>query len=168
MKKLTILILLFVLIGTGNAAIRRSLRRPLIEVGPKASLYIGSVRGGFGAEFIVNPIRNFGLRMDLAELSFGDGATEFFFNLRSLSLDGMIYLPVSGIRPYAFLGFGIGADGHTDMAFRGGLGFNYSVTRSTDLFMEPGMMIFYNSSRDGDETDVWFRFSMGGRFGILR
>ncbi|UCD05432.1 MAG: hypothetical protein JSV98_10035 [candidate division WOR-3 bacterium] len=168
MKKLTILVLLFLLIGMSHAAIRRSLRRPLIEIGPKASLYVGSVRGGFGAEFVVNPLRNFGLRMDIAELSFGDGPTEFFFNLRALTLDGMIYLPVSGIRPYAFVGFGIGADGHTDMAFRGGLGFNYSVTRSTDLFMEPGMMIIYNSARDGDETDVWFRFSMGGRFGILR
>ncbi len=168
MKKLTILILLVLLVGVSHAAIRRSLKRPLIEIGPKASLYIGSVRGGFGAEFIVNPLRNFGLRMDLAELSFGEGGTEFFFNLRSLSLDGMIYMPVSGIRPYAFVGFGLGADGHTDLAFRGGLGFNYSVTRTTDLFMEPSMMIFYNSSRDDDNTDVWFRFSMGGRFGILR
>jgi hypothetical protein len=168
MKKLTILILLVLLVGVSHAAIRRSLKRPLIEIGPKASLYIGSVRGGFGAEFIVNPLRNFGLRMDLAELSFGDGPTEFYFNLRSLSLDGMLYMPVSGIRPYAFLGFGIGADGNTDLQFRGGLGFNYSVTRSTDLFMEPGMMIIYNGGRDDDNTDVWFRFSMGGRFGILR
>ncbi len=168
MKKFTILVLLLIFVGVSHAAIRRSAKRPLIELGPKASIYIGSVRGGFGAELIANPLRNFGLRMDLAEFSFGDGEEVFYFNLRSLSLDGMIYLPISGIRPYAFFGFGLGADGHTDMAFRGGLGFNYSVTRNTDLFMEPGMLIFYNSARDGDETDVWFRFSMGGRFGILR
>ncbi len=168
MKKFTILVLLLMFVGVSHAAIRRSAKRPLIELGPKASIYIGSVRGGFGAELIANPLRNFGLRMDLTELSFGDGGTEFYFNLRNLSLDAMIYLPVSGLRPYAYVGFGLGADGRTNLAFRGGMGFNYSVTRTTDLFIEPGMIVTYIGDGPEDVTDVWFRFSMGGRFGILR
>jgi hypothetical protein len=168
MKKATILLLLLLFVTLGGAAIRRSPKRPLIELGPKASIYIGSVRGGFGAELIANPLRNFGLRMDLTELSFGDGGTEFYFNLRSLSLDGMIYMPVAGLRPYAFVGFGLGANGRTNLAFRGGMGFNYSVTRSTDVFIEPGMIVTYVDDGGEDVTDVWFRFSMGGRFGILR
>ena len=168
MKKFIIIVLLLSLVGMSHAAIRRSAKRPLIELGPKASIYIGSVRAGFGAELIANPLRNLGLRMDITELSFGDGDTEFYFNLRNLSLDAMIYMPVSGLRPYAYVGFGLGADGRTNLAFRGGMGFNYSVTRTTDLFFEPGMIVTYIGDGGEDVTDVWFRFSMGGRFGILR
>ena len=172
MKRMSILLLLLLMAGLGEAALRKSSKRPFIELGPKASLYIGSVGLGLGAEVLVNPLRNLGLRMDLAELYFGDrdgdgeGDTQFYFNLRGLSVDGILYIPVSGVRPYAFFGFGLAADGRTELAFRGGLGLNYPVTPGTDLFFEPGVIISHNSAREN--TDVWFRFSMGGRFGIIR
>jgi hypothetical protein len=172
MKRMSIVLLLLLVVGLGEAALRKSSKRPFIELGPKASFYIGSVGLGLGAEVLVNPLRNVGLRMDLAELYFGDrdgdgeGDTQFYFNLRDLSVDGILYIPVSGIRPYAFFGFGFAADGRTELAFRSGLGLNYPVTAGTDLFFEPGVIILYDSVRDA--SDVWFRFSMGGRLGIIR
>jgi hypothetical protein len=172
MKRMSIILLLLLMVGLGEAALRMSSKRPFIELGPKANFYIGSVGLGLGAEVVVNPLRNVGLRMDLTELYFGDrdgdgeGDTQFHFNLRGLSVDGILYIPVSGIKPYAFFGFGVAADGRTEFSFRSGLGLNYSVTAGTDLFFEPGVIISYNSARD--ETDVWFRFSFGGRLGIIK
>ena len=167
MKKVFVVLLLLSFIIIGEAQTRRSAKRPLIELGPKASLYIGSVRFGFGAELLVNPIKNLGLRFDLTELSFGEDNTRFSFNLRDMSLDGVIYLPMHEITPYAFLGLGLSADENTTrVEFRGGLGFNYSITRSTDIFLEPGVIITHNSY--AEVTDVWFRLSAGGRFGLIR
>jgi hypothetical protein len=83
-------------------------------------------------------------------------------------MDALLYIPMEGIKPYAFVGFGLAAnEDRTNVEFRGGLGFNYSVTRSTDLFVEPGAIITYNSYAEGD-TDIWFRLSVGGRFGLIR
>lgn len=172
MKRISMIMLLLLMVGLGEAALRKSSKRPFVELGPKANFYIGSVGLGLGAEVVVNPLRNVGLRMDLAELYFGDrdgdgdGDTQFYFNLRGLSVDGILYIPVSGIRPYAFFGFGLAADGRTELAFRSGLGLNYPVSAGTDLFFEPGVVISYNSVRD--VTDVWFRFSFGGRLGIIK
>ncbi|KPK62150.1 hypothetical protein AMJ83_11530 [candidate division WOR_3 bacterium SM23_42] len=166
MRKPIIFILLFLLMGLSQAQVRRG-RRPLIELGPKVSLYLGhNTRFSLGAEVIVNPLRNLGLRIDLTELSFGEGDTDFFLNLRDISIDGILYIPAQGIKPYVFVGFGVAADGRTDVAFRGGVGLNYSITRGSDLFVEPGAVILYNSL--SDETRVWFRLSLGGRFGLTQ
>jgi hypothetical protein len=168
MKKNFIILLILCAFIIGQAQTRRSAKRPTIELGPKASMYLGSLRFGIGAEFLVNPLRNLGLRFNLAELSFGDGDTRFAFNLRDISMDGLIYIPMEGIKPYAFLGLGMAADeDRTRVEFRGGLGFNYSVTRSTDIFVEPGAIITYSSYGEGT-TDIWFRLSIGGRFGLIR
>jgi hypothetical protein len=167
MKKVFIILLLLSLIIIGEAQTRKSTKRPLIELGPKASLYIGSLRFGFGAELMVNPVKNLGLRFDLTELSFGEDDTRFSFNLRDISVDGIIYLQMQDITPYAFLGLGLSANENTTrVEFRGGLGFNYSITRGTDIFLEPGAIITHNSY--AEVTDVWFRLSAGGRFGLIR
>lgn len=166
MKKGMTIALLLLMVGVSLGAARRPAQRPLIELGPKASLYVGSVRFGLGAELIINPLKNAGIRFDITELSFGDGDTQFFLNIRHISIDGMLYLPMKGINPYAFLGFGLAANGGTDVIFRGGLGLNYPLTRGTDLFLEPGLIIDHNSV--ADDTDVIFRLSLGGRFGLLK
>jgi hypothetical protein len=169
MKKTLIVLLILCTVVLGQAQTRRLAKRPIVELGPKASLYLGSLRFGIGAELLVNPLRNFGLRFDLAELSFGEDDTRFSFNLRELSMDGIIYIPMQGIKPYAFLGLGLAAnEDNTRFQFRGGLGFNYSVTRRTDIFVEPGAIITHYSSGDYSNTDIWFRLSVGGRFGIIR
>lgn len=168
MKKVLFLVILVLVIWPGHIAAARLPGRPLIEFGPKASLYIGSVRFGLGAELVVNPLKSFGLRMDLAEVSFGDGDTRFYLNLRSLSMDALIYIPARNIRPYGYFGFGIGADGYTNLEGRGGFGLGLSVARGAELYMEPGVIIDFSNAGEVDHTDVWFRFSVGGRFGILR
>jgi hypothetical protein len=167
MKKTIIISLVLCAVIMGHAQTRKSAKRPLIELGPKASLYIGSLNFGIGAELLINPTRNVGLRFGLAELRFGEDDTRFSLNLRDLSMDGILYIPMEGIKPYAFLGFGIVTQNNTNLEFRGGLGFNYSVTRSTDIFVEPGAIFAYNSYDEGS-TDIWFRLSVGGRFGLIR
>lgn len=167
MKKVFIILLLLSLVIFGEAQTRKSAKRPLIELGPKASLYIGSLRFGFGAELLVNPLRNVGLRFDLTELSFGEDDTRFSFNLRNISVDGIIYLQMQDITPYSFLGLGLAANENTTrVEVRSGLGFNYSITRGTDIFLEPGVVITHDSY--AEVTDVWFRLSVGGRFGLIR
>ncbi|MBE0432943.1 hypothetical protein IBX73_05685 [candidate division WOR-3 bacterium] len=164
MKKMLFLVMLILVVWPGEAA--RLTKRPLIELGPKASLYISSVNFGLGAEMVVNPLRSVGLRMDLAELSFGDGGTRFSFN--RLALDALIYIPVRGIKPYGFLGFGLSANGATHLTFRGGLGLNYAIARSADIYIEPGVIVDFVDIPDGSRTDATFRLSAGGRFGILK
>ena len=167
MKKFLPILFLICVVAIGEAQTRKATKRPLLELGPKASLYMGSLlRGGAGAEIIVNPVQNAGLRIYLVELTFGEGDTRFHFNLRDISIDGILYLPMQGIEPYAFLGLGIAANGRTDVDFRGGIGLNYSITRGTHIFVEPGAIISYDSY-NGD-TDIWFRLSLGGRFTLIR
>jgi hypothetical protein len=168
MKKLMLLILVLLMVGLGEAQTRRYARKPLVEFGPKANFYVGSVRLGLGAEFVVNPTRNVGIRIDFTEFSFGDGGTRFFFNLypNDLSIDGLYYLRMQGIEPYVYGGFGIAANGGTDVAFRAGMGFNYTMTRNSSIFFEPGVIVYYNSVVD--DTDLWFRLSLGAKFGLIR
>ena len=62
MKKALILITVIALFSTLQA---KKMTRSLIELGPKAALYIGDdVSFGIGAEAIFNPVRNVGVRMD--------------------------------------------------------------------------------------------------------
>jgi hypothetical protein len=168
MKKVTLFLLVFLMIGFGQAQSRRSARKSLIEFGPKANFYVGSVRLGLGAEFVVNPTRNIGIRVDFTEFSFGDGGSRFFFNLypRDLSIDGLYYIAMQGIEPYVFGGFGMATNGGTDVAFRAGMGFNYRMTRNSSIFFEPGVIVHYNSVVE--DTDLWFRLSMGAKFGLIR
>jgi hypothetical protein len=73
---------------------------------------------------------------------------------------------MQGIEPYIFGGFGLAANGSTNIAFRTGMGFNYRMTRNSSIFFEPGVIIYYNSYVD--DTDLWFRLSMGAKFGLIR
>ncbi len=167
MKKTIIISLLICAFVIGQAQTRKMAKKPLIELGPKASMYIGSLNFGIGAELLINPARNFGLRLGLTELRFGDADTRFSINLHDLSLDGILYIPMEGIKPYAFLGAGLSTQTNTNIEFRAGLGFNYSVTRSTNIFVEPGAIVNYTSYNEGN-TDIGFRLSIGGRFGLIR
>ena len=57
MKRLIIVAVLFVLVTTASAFPARKSRKPLVEFGPKASMYIGSVRLGLGAEILFHPMQ---------------------------------------------------------------------------------------------------------------
>lgn len=160
MKKIGIVI---ALLCVATAAQAKTAKRPLVEIGPKANLYIGDdVRIGFGAEALVSPLNAFSLRVEVTELSFGD-YTSFQLNYGS-SLDGLIHIPMRSIAPYVHAGMGFHViDDFTALSVRAGMGLNYTLQRNLDIFVEPGLII-----QDYGETDVIFRLSFGGRFGILR
>jgi hypothetical protein len=163
MKKLFIIMTILFIISSVDA---RMLKRSLIEIGPKASLYInGDIQFGIGIEVVVNPLRSIGFRLDLTEIRFDP--TTFHFN-RKGALDAFIYLPMKGLQLYVHSGIGLkihetGAGTQTHYSIQGGLGLNYPLNQRTTLFAEPGIIISGN-----DETDVSFRVSAGGRFGIIK
>ena len=165
MKRFITLMMILAIFSTLQA---KKSTRPLIEIGPKGTLYIGdNVRFGIGAEAILNPVRNVGVRMDLTEISFGD-YTAFVLN-HHISLDGLIYIPMRELQPYVHAGFGfevIDTDGGSASYFtiRAGMGFNFAMNRGTILFGEPGIVI----QDVGDNTDVLFRLAFGARFGLLK
>lgn len=164
MKKFLIIgaILLFVVAADAKSY------RSLVEVEPKASLYIGSVRFGLGCDVIFNPLKTVGFRFSGTELSFGDHYTQFYLNFGS-SLDALIYFPMRGMQPYVHTGIGFNmidtdpGGSNTFFTIRGGLGLTYPWSRGTNLFVEPGVII-----TDNGDTDVTFRLSVGGRFGVLK
>jgi len=162
MKKILIITAVLLLVVAAEAKSYRS----LVEIEPKASLYIGSVRFGLGCDVVFNPLRTVGFRLGVTELSFGD-YTQFYLN-HSTSLDALIYFPMSGMQPYVHTGFGfnmidVGGGSSTFFSIRGGLGLSYPWSRGSNLFVEPGVIISGNG-----ETDVWFRLSVGARFGVLK
>ena len=166
MKKILIVIAILLFVVAADAKRYRS----LVEVEPKVSLYIGSVRFGLGCDVIFNPLKTVGFRFSGTELSFGDNSTQFGLNflLLNSSLDALIYFPMRGPQPYVHAGFGfhvsdVSGDSRTHFTIRGGLGLTYPWSRATNLFVEPGVIII-----DNGDTDVTFRLSVGARFGVLK
>lgn len=162
MKKLSIIFVILFLVSSLNANIPK---RSLIEIGPKASLYIDNdTQFSIGVESVFNPLKSFGIRLDLAEVIFN--RTKFYFN-REGSMDALIYIPIRGMQSYIHSGLGLKihetrAGTKTDYSIRAGLGLNYTLNRRTDLFVEPGIIIEGNG-----ETNTIFRLSFGARFGIF-
>ncbi|MCK4252752.1 hypothetical protein KAX97_15000 [candidate division WOR-3 bacterium] len=163
MKKIIIVLLLLFCVSTAYAKV---MKRPFVQIAPKASLYIGSVRFGFGAEVVFNPLRNIGFRMDLTEISFGDGGTMFTLN-RGTSFDVLYYLPMRKMQPYVHAGFGFSANGATVFSIRGGMGFDFAMRKGMKFFVEPGIIISSVSVGEDSDTDVMFRLSAGAKFGIF-
>lgn len=165
MKKILVVVAILLFVAAADAKIAKGYRS-LVEVEPKASLYIGSVRFGLGCDILVNPLKTVGFRFGLTELSFG-GHTQFYLN-HGGSLDALFYFPMRGMQPYVHAGFGfhvsdVSGDSRTHFTIRGGLGLNYPWSRATNLFVEPGVII-----TDNGDTDVTFRLSVGGRFRVLK
>ena len=172
MKKIIIFVLLLVLFAQARGIKRLNYSR--FEVAPKASLYIGEdAYFGIGAECVVNPVRQIGIRLNITEVTFGNG-THFYLNsgawaLSGLSLDGLFYIPMTEIEPYVHGGLGFeifdhpgAGDTHTFFSFRFGMGLNYSINPKTKVFVEPGIIIY-----DAGDTEAVFRLSFGARFGVL-
>ncbi len=136
--------------------------RPKLEFAPRASLYISSVNFGIGADIIANPTKNIGLRVNLAELIFGD-YTLFTIN-RPGNLEVLLYTPVANIISYFDLIFGLQAgDVATVVTIGGGAGYETTMGKKNKFFLEPSLII---ATGDGD-TDFTFRLSGGLKFGIF-
>ena len=162
MKKLSALIVILVIVVFADAKL---LKKPLIEIGPKATIYINDdVNFGVGIEAVINPINRVGFRLNLTEVTFDP--TTFYFN-REGSLDGFFYIPMQKLQLYIHSGVGLkthetGVGTQTNYSIRGGLGLNYVLNSGTALFAEPAVIV----SGNGD-ADVSFRVSAGGRFSII-
>ncbi len=160
-KVMKILVMLFII----SPLFADAAKRPLIELGPKGTLYInGGVDFGLGVEAVVNPLEKVGFRINLTEITFDP--TTFCFN-RDGSIDAFVYIPLQSMQLYALAGVGLkthdtGAGTQTRYSISGGLGLNYPLNPRTCLFAEPAVIITGNG-----DTDVSFRISAGARFGII-
>lgn len=161
-KVVTIFVMLFII----SPFFANATKRPLIELGPKGTLYInGEVDFGLGVEVVVNPLEKIGFRVNLTEIIFDP--TTFYFN-RDGSIDAFIYIPLQNMQLYALVGLGLkthdtGAGTQTHYSISGGLGLNYPLNPKTCLFAEPAVIISGNG-----EIDVSFRVSAGARFRIIK
>jgi len=141
--------------------------RPRLEFSPRGSLYISSVNFGIGADVIVNPTKTFGLRVNLAEVVFGD-ATAFSLNSGNLfsfsNFDILYYTDIAGLFSYVDIIFGLlSQDAGTSIAIGGGLGLEKYMEKGNYVFLEPALIF-----TDGPftENDLVFRTSFGMKLGI--
>ena len=165
MKKILIVVAILFVVSSMDAKV---IRRSTLEIGPKASLYIGDlvdddVGLGLGAELVLNPMRSIGFRIDLTELLIADN-TSFVLN-QGGSFDALFYLPTRTLNLYIHTGFGLATNGNTVFSVRAGMGLLYPWRRSGYFFFEPGIII---TDVEDVDTAVTFRFSAGARFGIFR
>jgi len=141
--------------------------RPRLEFSPRGSLYISSVNFGIGADVIVNPTKTLGVRVNLAEVVFGD-ATAFSLNTGNLfsfsNFDILYYTNIAGLFSYVDIIFGLlSQDAGTSIAIGGGLGIEKYMGKGNYMFLEPALIFSDGPGRDGDLT---FRTSFGLKLGI--
>ncbi len=168
MKKFLMILAVLLIVSTAEA---RTLKKPLIEIAPRASVYLSEDNAfGIGSDVVFNPFRNIGFRLEAVELLFNDG-TYFMLNHGTFKtlpkIDALIYIPMQQMSPYIHTGFGlVTGEGATLLALGGGMGFDLYMRRGTTLFIEPGLYILHFSNGMSD-TDVLFRLSFGAKFGIF-
>ena len=164
MKRLLIIPVLFSVFAFVDA---RTTEKPLIQIGPKATLYMDhEYQFGIGMEAVVNALQAVGFRFNLIEIIFDP--TTLYLN-REGSIDAFIYLPLRNINFQLYFHTGIGLTIHeteagtqTRYSIRGGMGLNYPLNPKTCLFVEPGVIVLGNG-----ETEIPLRLSAGARFGII-
>ncbi len=160
MKKVFLLLAVLSIVLPLNA-------RPKLEFSPRGSLYISSVNFGIGADVIVNPIKNFGLRVNLAEVVFGD-VTAFSLNSGNLfsfsNFDILYYTDIAGLFSYVDIIFGLlSTSGGTTISIGGGLGVEKYMGKGNYMFLEPSLIF---SDGPGPGNDLVFRTSFGLKLGV--
>lgn len=144
--------------------------RPLIQVAPKASLYlIDATEFGIGADIIVNPAPEFGFRINPVLLTFDNTALNLNYGLSTYNtyIDGLYYF--DGKLPlHAYGGFGLylyEVAGETESMYvlRGGAGIDYEINKDFDAFGEAGLSIAGNGG-----TNIVLEISGGVKFGLIK
>lgn len=141
--------------------------RPRLEFSPRGSLYISSVNFGIGGDIIVNPMKNLGVRVNVAEIVFGDN-TAFSLNTGNMfylsSFDILYYTNVADIFSYVDIIFGLySVSGGTSISVGGGVGLEKYMKKGNYIFLEPALIFTDGPDTDGDLT---FRTSFGLKLGI--
>jgi hypothetical protein len=161
MKKI-FLVLVIVLVALPLSA------RPKIEFSPRGSLYIdGGVNFGIGGDIIVNPKKQFGVRVNIAEVVFGDN-TAFSLNMLNLgnftNFDILYYTDIAGLFSYIDITFGLlSQGGGTMLAVGGGLGLEKYMGKGNYIFLEPAIVFISNSA---GANDLMFKGSVGVKLGL--
>jgi hypothetical protein len=143
--------------------------RSTLEFCPKGSLYLdGGVSFGIGADLTVNVKKQFGLRVNLAEIVFGD--MEGISINKALGLnspttfDVLYYTNVADLFRYVSFTFGYSSVGSIDaVAIGGGLGLEKYMGKGNYLFFEPGIAFVDSGLGDGE---IVFRLPFGFKMGI--
>jgi len=142
--------------------------RPKLEFSPRGSLYIGDdVNFGIGADIIVNPTKTLGVRVNLAEVVFGN-TTAFSLNSGNLfsfsNFDILYYTDVAGLFSYVDIIFGLlSQGGGTTISIGGGLGLEKYMGKGNHVFLEPALIYTDGPFSTGD---LVFRTSFGMKLGI--
>ncbi len=141
--------------------------RSKLEFSPRGSLYISSVNFGIGGDVIVNPKKQFGVRINIAEVVFGDN-TAFSLNSGNLfsfsNFDILYYTNIADIFSYVDVIFGLfSAAGGTTISIGGGLGLEKYMGKGNYVFLEPALIFTDGPATEGDLT---FRTSFGFKLGI--
>ncbi len=141
--------------------------RPRLEFSPRGTLYISSVNFGIGGDIIVNPMKNLGVRVNLAEVVFGDN-TAFSLNAGNMfslsNFDILYYTNVADIFSYVDIVFGLySVSGGTTISVGGGVGLEKYMKKGNYIFLEPSLIFTDGPATDGDLT---FRTSFGLKLGI--
>jgi hypothetical protein len=144
--------------------------RSKLEFAPRGTVYIGAGPNddfyfGIGADFIVNPKKQFGLRVNMGEILFGN-ETVFSLNminmLTPINFDLLWYTNIAGLFSYVDMTFGLlSSGGNTAVVFGGGLGLEKYMGKGNYIFLEPDLLF----STDG-ASDLIFRISAGMKLGI--
>lgn len=172
MKKVFLMMAILIAVSTMDAGASRNLRKTVLDIGTRLSFYtdFDDTQFGLGCDFVFNPFKNIGLRVELAELLFNDG-TLFSLNHGVFKTfpktDLLIYLMGRDIQPYLHTGFGLVAgDGVTFIMLGGGRGIDYYINRNFALSLEPGLY-FMHASDGTSDSDLLLRISAGAKFGIM-
>ena len=172
MKKVVLLMVILIAVSTMDAAASKKLRKSVLDIGTRFSFYtdFDDTQFGLGCDFVFNPFKNIGLRVELAELLF-NGGTLFSLNHGAFKTfpktDLLIYLTGREIQPYLHAGFGlVTGDGLTFIMMGGGMGIDYYMNRKFALTLEPGLY-FMHASDGASESDLLLRISAGTKFSIM-
>jgi hypothetical protein len=169
MKKILLILVVMSIVTSLNA---RVLKKSMIEIPPRISIYISEDNAfSIGSDIVFNPLKNIGFRIGAGEILF-NGGTYFMLNQGTLStfpkFDALIYIPMRQMNPYIHAGFGLTTgEGFTLLALGGGMGFDFQMRKGTTLFIEPGLYIL-SISNGASDTDVLFRLTLGAKFGLFR
>ena len=170
MKKFMLILTLLAMISLAHAKAPQKWQRPMLEIAPKATLYIGSVRFGLGADVVFNPFKNLSFRTGVIEMNFGEGGSFFTLNRGQFyqigSVEVLYYLSMPNMHPYVDAGFSLGVDGGTAFAIGGGMGLDFVMDKRMTFFAEPSIII--SDLGEGTETDFVFRFSAGIKLGLIK
>jgi hypothetical protein len=141
--------------------------RSKLEFAPRGSLYLdGGTSFGLGADLIVNPKKQLGLRVNLGEFVLGD--LEGFALNAPLSLtsptkfDVLYYTDIAGLFSYIAFTFGFSSIADVDiLIIGGGLGLEKYMGKGNYLFFEPGL-----SYIDVGDGELVFRVPFGIKMGF--